>query len=402
MKCSKCGKVVSLGDIYCSQCGSEIQIVPDFNVFGDDISDVIQQKENTRGNETKEQKEEINKEQEKKVKDNRKKNITILCISLGVISFIAIVLVASIFITSKKNSKSFNYNFSRAEEYYENGMLSEALEFVNYALNADSDNVYAGILKAEILEKQDKYDYAIEVLKDIIAAHPDNLKAYNLIIKYCIEISDYETIAELADKVKDEAIYALFEDYIAEAPKFSLKAGNYDQEKRLTITTNDEAIIYYTIDGTSPKNFGILYTDEIVLGEGVTTVRAYATNEHGVMSEEVEATYIIAVSLPDKPEVSVPSGTYTEVQKITIYVPVGWTAYYTWDDTIPSEESEKYTGPFDMINGNNVLRIVFIKDSEPHKRSEVAQYHYVLNVTETEDNTDGESDNPDDDLTGDE
>ncbi len=386
MKCSKCGKEVALGDVYCSQCGSEIQIVPDYNVFGDDFSNVIQQKENTRTDNKILQDEKV-KELEKKAKENKKKNLIILCTSLGVITLIAIILIASIFITSNNNSKSFNYNFTRAEEYYDNGMLKEALEYVNYALEADSNNVYAGILKAEILGEQEKYKDAIRVLRDVISNHPDNLKAYNLIIEYCIEVSDFETIAELAEEVKDEAIYSLFEDYIAEAPQFSIKPGNYDEELQLSLTTNDEAIIYYTTDGTSPKNNGILYTDEITIGEGVTTIRAYATNEHGVISEEVEGTYVIAVSLPDKPEVSVPSGTYTEIQMITIYVPVGWTAYYTWDDSAPTAESEMYTEPFEMLPGNNLLQIIFINDEEPHRTSEVAQYHYVCIP---EENSDGE------------
>ncbi len=397
MRCSKCGKEVSIGDIFCSKCGSEIQIVPDYNVFGDEFSDVMQQSESYRAQEEKENEEKM-KAAEKKAKDNKRKNIAILCITLSVILFIAIALVITIFVTSGNNKKSFNYNFTKAEESLKSGNLSEALQYVNDALSADENNIYAGLLKAEILAEQDKYKESIRVLRDIIELYPDNLKAYNLIIEYCIEVSDYDTISELAESVKEQSIYALFEDYLADAPKFSIKAGNYDEVLTLTLTTSEGAQIYYTTDGTSPKNFGVLYTGEITLEEGMTTVRAYATNDFGVVSEEVEATYFIAVSLPDKPEVSVPSGTYTEEQLITIYVPVGWSAYYTWDDTTPTEESIKYEGPFEMIPGNNVLRIVFINDEEPHRQSEVAQYHYVYTPGEGEadDSADESSDDSED------
>lgn len=400
MKCSKCGKEVSLGDVYCSQCGTEIQIVPDYNVFGDDFSNVIQKKENERIAEAKtaeEEKKEAQKDKElkeleQKVREAKRKNTIILSVSLGVIALIAVVLIISIFITTNKNSKSFNYNYSMAQDYFTNGMLNEALEYADYALKADEDNVYAGILKAEILGEQKNYEAAIDVLETVISYHPSNNKAYNLLIKYCVEISDFDTIAEYAEAVKEkQELYGLFKDYIVEVPEFSVKAGSYNKEISLSITTDSESIIYYTTNGTSPKNNGILYTDEILLTEGVTTVRAYATNEHGVMSEEIEATYIIAISLPDKPEATVPSGTYKEAQLITIYVPVGWTAYYTWDGTIPTLESNVYTEPFEMIEGNNVLAIIFINDQENHKVSDIAYYNYIYYPEESE-GTSGDSD----------
>ena len=398
MKCSKCGKTVALGDVYCSQCGTEIQIVPDYNVFGDDFSDVIGQKETNRNAEIKaaeEEKRELEREKERereqKAKEIKKKNIIILSVSLGVIALIAIVLIISIFITSKKNSKSFNYNYSLAQEYFDNEMYTEALQYVNNALDADEDNVYAGVLKAEILGKQTKFKDAIAVLRTVINYHPDNLKAYSLIIEYCVESSDFKTITELAEEVKDnKTLYAMFKDYLATAPIFSHKPGNYNEEFELILSTNEDAVIYYTTDGTSPKNNGILYTNEIALQEGITTIRAYATNEHGVVSEEIEGTFIIAVSLPDKPEVTVPSGTYSEMQIITIYVPVGWSAYYTWDGSVPTLESFLYTEPFEMIEGNNVLSVIFINNEENHKMSEVAYFNYIFYPEDSEETTDNE------------
>ena len=218
---------------------------------------------------------------------------------------------------------------------------------------------------------------------------------------------------ELKENIPPEHAYAIENFYDAETEKklnlriesqFGGLLSNLilkrDKEISLSITTDSESIIYYTTNGTSPKNNGILYTDEILLTEGVTTVRAYATNEHGVMSEEIEATYIIAISLPDKPEATVPSGTYKEAQLITIYVPVGWTAYYTWDGTIPTLESNVYTEPFEMIEGNNVLAIIFINDQENHKVSDIAYYNYIYYPEESE-GTSGDSDagSEEDDIT---
>ena len=38
MICKKCGSEIKVGNIYCSNCGQEVQMVPDFNVMDDDFS----------------------------------------------------------------------------------------------------------------------------------------------------------------------------------------------------------------------------------------------------------------------------------------------------------------------------------------------------------------------------
>ena len=37
MKCAKCGAELKVGCIYCSVCGQEAQIVPDYNLLEDDL-----------------------------------------------------------------------------------------------------------------------------------------------------------------------------------------------------------------------------------------------------------------------------------------------------------------------------------------------------------------------------
>ena len=39
MVCDKCGAEVPTGSIYCNVCGSEIQIVPEYNILENDILD---------------------------------------------------------------------------------------------------------------------------------------------------------------------------------------------------------------------------------------------------------------------------------------------------------------------------------------------------------------------------
>ena len=48
MKCQKCGADIPEGKIYCEQCGSAIQMVPDYNPVDDiAIGEAVKKKENT-------------------------------------------------------------------------------------------------------------------------------------------------------------------------------------------------------------------------------------------------------------------------------------------------------------------------------------------------------------------
>ena len=43
MKCKRCGAEIPQGYVYCSVCGKEVQLVPDYNFLEDDmLSDIIQ------------------------------------------------------------------------------------------------------------------------------------------------------------------------------------------------------------------------------------------------------------------------------------------------------------------------------------------------------------------------
>lgn len=143
----------------------------------------------------------------------------------------------------------------------------------------------------------------------------------------------------------------------AATPIFSLVPGVYTQGGPLTMSNGmPNATIYYTTDGTTPTASSTQYTGPITLSSS-QTIQAIATapgyRNSSVQNEE----YILPASLP-APVISVPSGTYTTIQNITIsdaapYAQIYFTAdgslpqfYFTGSGTLPQANSFLYTGPF--------------------------------------------------------
>lgn len=75
------------------------------------------------------------------------------------------------------------------------------------------------------------------------------------------------------------------------APTFSLAEGTYTEAQNVTITAEDGATIYYTLDGTNPTEESTVYKSAIAI-EKTTTVKAIAV-KGGESSKVTSATYTI-------------------------------------------------------------------------------------------------------------
>ncbi len=383
MKCKKCGAELKAGNVYCSSCGAEIQIVPDYNALDDDISNGWQGSEMLKSqqalrkeapvkkaNNQKKTPEPVSKKNE--TTDGKKKAlIAVSCILV----VLALVLGISVFVSNNKKQNSFAYQYERAEEYKKNELPDKALECIDKALDLKRDDEDALLLKAEILGDLEKQKEQIQTLLHITELYPKQEKAYRMLVDIYVQNQDYSAMQKLAQGVTDKKILTLFDGYIPETPVFKKEPGEYDTRIQLELTSDANSQILYTVDGSDPIAKGKNYTGEIELDEGKTLVKAVATNEFGIFSEVIEGEFIIELLVPDKPQASLPSGTYTEEKKISITVQDGCTAYYTWDGSTPNASSTRYSGSFSMKEGNNVLSVIVINKN--NQMSDVARYNYI-------------------------
>ena len=85
--------------------------------------------------------------------------------------------------------------------------------------------------------------------------------------------------------------------YVA-TPTFSPLPGSYTEDQEVTITcTTQDAVIYYTIDGSEPTTESDVYAEPIMVTEGITTIKAIAVLDT-IVSRVATGVYNINPNLP--------------------------------------------------------------------------------------------------------
>ena len=159
------------------------------------------------------------------------------------------------------------------------------------------------------------------------------------------------------------------------SPTFNLPSGKYSFYINISLSSEGENTIYYTLNGTTPDENSYIYRDMIRIPEGKTIVRAFAMDANGNSSEIVSEVYEIEFGAPDRPTIIPESGEYVGEQYVRILVPEDCVAYYTLDGSFPNESSEIYTGEFLMPEGNTTVSAI-VKD-ENGNSSELSFVKYT-------------------------
>ena len=385
MKCVKCGAELKEGRVYCSVCGNESKIGPDYSVLEDDyLRALLREEEPSRENVTsrvhkaadspktgRAPRPEASAEASgngKKNASKKKKNSRVPLFVTGGLLVLAILLSILLKLwVDRRNANSYDYQMRAAKQEMLDRDYENALHYYKTALSLRPDDVPVRLAMAEIYTEQEEYDSAAVLLMEVIDLDDQNKTAYEELIAIYEKKEDYESIAALADGVDDIAILKLFTDYLVATPVFSPVAGEYDEYLTVELTSLEDFDIYYTLNGKDPntKN-GTRYDekkDGIVLDEaGSYTIRAVCVNDKGILSEIAEAEYEISVSPPAFATISPDGGQIDTATTVTMEAEENCSIYYTWDGTDPTEASLKYEGPVEIPTGNTVLSVLVVND----------------------------------------
>ena len=186
------------------------------------------------------------------------------------------------------------------------------------------------------------------------------MEAFRCLLAICREQENYDAIEELQRMAEGHDVQQLFDEYLVAGPGFSFDEGTYDDDLQLELISGSGNAIYYTLDGSDPVRSGQRYREPILLTDGETTVKAAARNSDGIYSRVVEKTYRISYEKPDYPAVSPMQGEFHEPTYVTITAEEGSSVYYTWDGSVPTASSARYTEPLLIPEGNHVLSILVI------------------------------------------
>lgn len=381
MKCANCGAELKVGCVYCSVCGTEAQIVSDYNLLEDDFLRGLlkEKKEKIHKKHLSEKKKKTRMEQQSEGKEEapgkqkirkKKKPIWILAVAVLLVLVLAIVILLQY-----TWNNSYDHQMKKAESYQSRKDYRNAEKCLKRALELDSSSEDARARLAEIYIQQEEFDKARELLLELLAQDEENQENYERLIQVYAALENYQAIEELGRNITDVEILELFEGYLAKPPVFQPEGGTYQEEIEVELTGDSDCRIYYTLDGSDPKE-GTEYTGPILLESGKNLwIRAISCNKFGVYGEEEQERFTIRLKKPDTPHVTPSGGSFYAPQTIAVTAPEGCRIYYTWDGTAPTRESEQYTEPIGMPEGNNVLSLILV--DKYGMASDVLKCNYV-------------------------
>ena len=376
MKCVKCGATLKDNTIFCENCGQEVQIVPDYNVFEDEYLKALLEEDNLKNKKPAEVP--PGEEEEPKPEPQKKKNKKlVICVISIMVLLLLIVGITVGMILQKRNT--VDYQIAKAKEALSSKEYQVALEYYEKALEFEPDNKELLHAMADIYRQQGDFDSAYVSYMDLINKDSGDYKAYEALISILAENNKTEEIIALGKEVTDPSILPLFEEYMVVPPTFSVDEGTYEEYQIISLSAAKGCEIYYTTDGSDPVKKGKLYTSSIDLEEleeaDSYVISAVCKNQKGIYSDSVTKKYKIDLQAPDMPEVSPDGGSFTTATTVTITIPEGCVAYYTWDGTEPSINSEQYSAMIEVPEGDHILSVVLM-DQKTELFSNVYRGHF--------------------------
>lgn len=373
MKCGKCGNEVVPGKLYCPVCGHEIQVVSDSGILEDDMLEELletsgKQDKKIEGSSDKKSRTATEKTKSKENSlSSEKKKVTHKKTSykkLTLLSILAVLVVILVVILCLLRIHSYGYLYEQGKLAYNTGKFQTACDNLEKAVLKEPDSEEAYLLLGRSYAELGETEKAEKCLKQVIKWNPSSLDAYEALLDLYENDTDQILALKSSVTVSDKDILALFSAYETDMPVASYEGGTYNKSIEVSLTAESGEKIFYTLDGKEPEKYGDEYKDAVKISEeGETVLKAVAQNSQGIYSDVLTVTYEIAYEAPDMPTASPDGGSFTQPSQVTISSKSGTTVYYTWDGSIPDTGSQKYEGPLDVPEGNNILSVIAVDDT---------------------------------------
>ena len=371
MKCQKCGASLPEEYLYCSECGTEYQIVPNFEPeieksIAETMSDVgdsiITEKHQNTSNE---------KELVLTEKEGPKKWLYsgILCIAL-------IVILISIGFYFYQDSVFYLKKSAQKAVSEENYIV--ATEFFDKLRKKEPENITWYLEEAKLELLYGDRDTAIQLSYRALSEAIGNEEMYIFLLDLLIEEKAFQEVYEVLKECTYQDILEKYRSYNSIVGKLSHEGGTYSEIIKLTLEDSSD-FVYYTTDGSTPDINSQYYNEPIILGNGTHTISFLPYNKYGIAGEIIRKEFTIHTTTPVAPVVFPKSCSIEEPEMIEIEIEAGSKVYYTSDGTIPNENSFLYEGPIPIPLGES--QFCFIAISEKKEKSEITKRTYHLRLS---------------------
>lgn len=357
--CANCGAKLRIGSVYCASCGHEAQIVSDSGLLEDELlQELLQEADPSKKSKGKQAVR--SSDSSKKPQKRRNHTSLILTCSCLLVLLVLCAVLIPVFIRNR-NYNSFDYQIQRGEEKLKEGKYADALKNYQRAKELGKPSLLALYHLVEIYQKTEDLDSAIAQLHEIIVEYPDETKAYQQLIALYAQKEDYDAILKLEESVTEPSLLELFSDYTVEMPEFDTSPGTYDDWLSIGLTGKEDCEILYTTDGSDPVTHGQVYEKAFLMeDQGTLELKAVCRNQYDLYSDVLQGTFIVKYQKPKMPTASPSSGNFQSPAVIELTGSEGSRMYYTWDGSVPTVDSQEYTGPISVPEGNNILSVILI------------------------------------------
>lgn len=228
----------------------------------------------------------------KKPISERKKQYKKFYISLGTtIGIMFLVLIA--FLLLNNNSKLSLEQTKKGQDYFAIKNYQKAEEAFKKALSADEKNNTARLGLAETLDLLEKDDEAVIIALKGIELSPGNIDFYRFVIQNYTKNNKIEKALEFLLEITNQPILLKLKDERPAPIKLSPNPGSYDRPITVTLSSDINSTIYYTLDGSSPNLNSLKYTAPLPIDTEKTTLKAIAINTSYLIGDEVTVSYNI-------------------------------------------------------------------------------------------------------------
>ncbi len=238
------------------------------------------------------------KKMPKKKKPKHDFHLSVFFRMLVSFSVTVILFFSSVFVynTLLANNGAAASAFNKGNEFFDQGLYASALEHYTEAVSLAADNVDYRLKLAVCYEMCNDENNVLKTVDEGIYLAPNEYRYPAFLIGFYVRAGKMTSAYDVIDSITSLSVKSRLDDISPAAVRILPSANTTEKVTSVTISTDSECDIYYTLDGTVPTVSSAKYSDPIDVSayESSLVVKAVAVNSEGLISRVATVNYNFA------------------------------------------------------------------------------------------------------------